>query len=222
MTAQGRGGRGRGNGYQNRRFQPGNCQNNSGDNTKSTGVQKTMEFYPHSARSQQSVTYEVVKDFILDKIQREYQNPLDVIKSLRELQKVDLDKEKPERQQSKKKKDEEKAFEQQTFDMEYDALIQEYIERKKDFKANLNNAFALIKSFCNQTMVNKLEALPDYEAQILDDPIKLLENIKILMHDPECARYEFGSLTEAMQRVVNIKQLEDENLIDYVKRFKQA
>ena len=106
--------------------------------------------------------------------------------------------------------------------MEYDALIQEYIERKKEFKANLNNAFALIKSFCNQTMVNKLEALPDYETKILDDPIKLLENIKILMHDPEWARYEFGSLTEAMQRIVNIKQLEDENLIDYVKRFKQA
>ena len=210
MTTQGRGGRCRGNGYQNRHFQCGNCQNTVGENSKSTGVQKMMKFYPHSARSQQSVTYEVVKDFILDKIQREYKNPLDIVKSLRELQIVDIEKEKPVRQQSKKKKDEENAFEQQTFDMEYDALIQEYIERKKEFKANLNNAFALIKSFCNQTMVNKLEALPDYETNILDDPIKLIETIKILMHDPEWARYEFGSLTEAMQRVVNIKQLEDQ------------
>ena len=42
------------------------------------------------------------------------------------------------------------------------------------------------------------------------------------MHDPERARYAFASLTEAMSRIINIKQRDDESLIDYTCRFKQA
>ena len=42
------------------------------------------------------------------------------------------------------------------------------------------------------------------------------------MHDPVRAKYPYASLTEAVARTLNIKQMENENLIDYVKRFKQA
>ena len=36
------------------------------------------------------------------------------------------------------------------------------------------------------------------------------------------AKYPYASLMEAVARTLNIKQMENENLIDYVKRFKQA
>ena len=36
------------------------------------------------------------------------------------------------------------------------------------------------------------------------------------------AKYVYASLTEAVARMLHIKQMENENLIDYVKRFKQA
>ena len=42
------------------------------------------------------------------------------------------------------------------------------------------------------------------------------------MHDPERAKYPYASVTEAMTRVINIKQYEKESLLDYSKRFKQA
>jgi hypothetical protein len=42
------------------------------------------------------------------------------------------------------------------------------------------------------------------------------------MHDPIKVKYPFASLTEAMIRMLNIKQIEDEGLLDYVKRFKQS
>ena len=42
------------------------------------------------------------------------------------------------------------------------------------------------------------------------------------MHDPIRAKYPFASLTEALMRTLNIKQLEHERLIDYMKRFKQS
>jgi hypothetical protein len=57
---------------------------------------------------------------------------------------------------------------------------------------------------------------------IRDDPIELLDKIKMLMHDPIRAKYPYASLTEAMSRMLNIKQIESEGLLDYVKRFKES
>ena len=51
--------------------------------------------------------------------------------------------------------------------------------------------------------------------------IDLLELIKILMHDSVQAQYPLVSMIYALARVVNVKQTENENLLDYVKRFKQ-
>jgi uncharacterized FAD-dependent dehydrogenase len=41
------------------------------------------------------------------------------------------------------------------------------------------------------------------------------------MHDPIRSKYPFASLTEALIKLMNIKQLDHEALLDYVKRFKQ-
>jgi hypothetical protein len=42
------------------------------------------------------------------------------------------------------------------------------------------------------------------------------------MHDPIRAKYPFTLLTEAMIRMLNIKQIGNEGLLDYVKQFKQS
>jgi hypothetical protein len=43
------------------------------------------------------------------------------------------------------------------------------------------------------------------------------------MHDPMRAKYPFASLTEAISRMLNLKQSdENEGLLDYVKRFKES
>jgi hypothetical protein len=55
-----------------------------------------------------------------------------------------------------------------------------------------------------------------------NDPIELLNKIKVLMHDPIRAKYPFASLTEAISRMLNLKQSENEGLLDYVKRFKES
>ena len=59
-----------------------------------------MKFFPHSSAKQQSVTYVVVKDYILEKIQKEYKDSHDVVQSLRDLKLIDLDALKPVRTQS--------------------------------------------------------------------------------------------------------------------------
>ena len=50
----------------------------------------------------------------------------------------------------------------------------------------------------------------------------MLNKIKVPMHDPIRAKYPFASLTEAISRILNLKQNENEGLLDYVKRFKES
>jgi hypothetical protein len=42
------------------------------------------------------------------------------------------------------------------------------------------------------------------------------------MHDPIRAKYPFASLTEAISRMLNLKQSENKGLLNYVKRFKES
>ncbi len=80
----------------------------------------------------------------------------------------------------------------------------------------------MIQDHCNTTMKTRLEQQEDYETDIKNDPIKTLERIKQLMHDPIRARYPFASLTRALDGVINIQMNERERLTDYTDRFKQA
>ena len=68
-------------------------------------------------------------------------------------------------------------------------------------------------------MQHRIKEHPDFESTIQNDPIELL---KIVMHDPIRAKYPYALLTETLIRTLNIKQLEHERLIDYMKRFKQS
>jgi hypothetical protein len=58
------------------------------------------------------------------------------------------------------------------------------------------------------------------ETKIKNDPIELLKAIEILINNPVRARYLYASVTEAMTRFMTCRQLENEPLADYVKRFK--
>jgi hypothetical protein len=50
----------------------------------------------------------------------------------------------------------------------------------------------------------------------------LLKAIEILINNPVRARYPYASVTEAMTRFMTCRQLENESLADYVKRFKSC
>ena len=136
---------------------------------------------------------------------------------------MDLTGERPHRGESASPDTNEARMEQSGLDIVYQAQITRYIERVETLDQTLTRAYALIYStYCNGTLQNRIEEHPDFEKKIRDDPIELLKVIQILMHDPVRAKYPYASLTEAVARTLNIKQMENENLIDYVKRFKQA
>ena len=116
-----------------------------------------------------------------------------------------------------------RKIEQEGYDILYTAEVQNYMDRKNTLETNLGRAYALfLSTYCNGMMQHCIEEHPDFESTIQNDPIELLEAIKIVMHDPIRAKYPYASLTEALMRTLNIKQLEHKSLIDYMKRFKQS
>ena len=66
-----------------------------------------------------------------------------------------------------------------------------------------------------------IEEHPEFATLIKNYIIALLEAIKTLMHDSVQSQYPLFSMTDDLARVFNVKQMENENLLDYVKSFKQ-
>jgi hypothetical protein len=100
-------------------------------------------------------------------------------------------------------------------DILYQAKLERFLDRKNMLEQNLTKAYALIFSTdCNKTMQNQIEEHPELESVICDDPMKLLNKIKVLMHDRIRARYHFASLIKAISRMLNLKQSENKRLLE--------
>jgi hypothetical protein len=109
-------------------------------------------------------------------------------------------------------------------DILYQAKLERYLDRKDTLEQNLTKVYALIFStYCNKTMHNRIKEHPKFESLICNDPVKLLNKIKVLMHNPIKGKYPFVSLTKAISRMLNLKQSEKEGLVlVYVNRFKES
>jgi hypothetical protein len=107
-----------------------------------------------------------------------------------------------------------KATEQEGIDMLYKAEIDIYTKRKHEFEDNMNKTYSLI-------FQDRITGHPESESKIKNDLIELLKAVKILINGPVRARYPpYASRTESITRFMTCKQLENESLTDYVKRFK--
>jgi hypothetical protein len=72
---------------------------------------------------------------------------------------------------------------------------------KEVYAENKLKVFALIFSYCNKVMQNIIKKDVDYDANIQDSPIKLLEKIKKMMYDPNCVEYEYVMVTETLKHI---------------------
>ncbi len=220
MARDNQGGRGRGRG----RFS-GRGRGRFNNRNKKTSTKTEMKFYPHTVGTQsQSVTYDTVKDHIVQYVQKTYKNGLDIAESLDKEVMKDLTTLSPVRDVSTNTDDATRQVEQDGFDILYKVNLQEHIKRVQQLEENKTKAYSLIYSnYCNRVMQLRVEEHKDFESKIKNDPIELLKAIRILMHDPARAKYPFASMTEALMRVLSYtKQQENENLIDYVTRIKSA
>ena len=189
--------------------------------SKSSNTQLEAKFHPVVlGQGHKQMPYQQIKDTILKKIQKSYKDSEDVVKSLKTGTKVDLQALKPVRQRSQQANKEDKEFEQQTLDMEYQVLLKQWSDRNKMLEANMLRAYADIwKDHMTKAMQQRVEEHPEYSSKIDDNPIKLLEAVQQLMHDPSRKQFPFATVNRMYWRVLGCKQQEDEDLTDYTKRF---
>ena len=111
---------------------------------------------------------------------------------------------------------------QKGYDIEYKEKLIKYNPRKNVHEEIKVKTYALIFGYYNKTMQNRIEESKDFESIIREDPLELLKEIKKKMYDPARTKYEYVTLTESFSRILNTKQEDNESLVDYTKRFKQA
>ena len=162
-----------------------------------------------------------VKDEIVQKVQKMY--GYEVAYLLQQLSECDMSAQaKSVCQRSTDTNMEAKAEEQYGMDMMYQAKVNDYIKRSNLFTQNLWKSYAVIWEYCSKQLQNTIKTRVDFKTTIQDEPIELLKTIKIVMHEPERSKYPYALIMEAFKRVINIRQKENESLIDYSKRIKQA
>ena len=86
----------------------------------------------------------------------------------------------------------------------------------------MKRAYAMIfDEYCTKGMQQRIETHPDFATRIDDDPIVLLQEIQKLMHETIRAQYSLLTIHDAIKALITIKQKDGEDLLDFVKRFKQ-
>ena len=95
-------------------------------------------------------------------------------------------------------------------------------EDKMKFKINnMIKAYATISDYCSTRMQQCIWELSNYTTKIINNPIALLTAIKELRHSKIRAKYPYATLTNAFQHLINIKQQENKELLNYTAQFKQ-
>ena len=99
--------------------------------------------------------------------------------------------------------------------MEYKSKLDDYHTRKRTYNDNMHKAYALIQERYAKALQNKLLGRTDYEAQIYNEPIQLLQAIKEHSLNYQDTRYEMSIITDAFCAMFNLKQQNNESLQDY-------
>ena len=210
--------------YKKRSNQNQNKSNNlSQKNSSNKKSQRYTElkFNVHGyGKEKQTCSYAKVLEKICLRLQQNLTGGSNIVRSIRKNRVCRP--QTPTRKQSEETDRDKKAFDQATLDKEFDARLKHYIRKDEDFNENWMKALTYIyESFCAKEMQVTIKELPNYEREIQNEPLKLLEEVKALMHTPMRARYPFMSLTENLASLINVKQNDNELLVDYLERFEQ-
>lgn len=75
---------------------------------------------------------------------------------------------------------------------------------------------------CSKTLQNRVRERKDFASNIKNNPIELLKAIVQHCISFQVNKYEMSIIMEAMKAVLNIRQRDEESLVDYTARFKSA
>ena len=127
-----------------------------------------MEFTPHIAGKHQAVTYDTVKEHILQELQKDLKHGYDIVKCLREGTNKGIPIVKPTRviEEQGKSSDQEVKIIQEGHGMEWQIEYKEFSVQKNVYEENVFKTYAIIFGYCNKPMQSRIEETSEFEAKI--------------------------------------------------------
>ena len=183
-----------------------------------------IKFQLHGQKTRQTATYTKVLENLIVKIQNTFERPISLVRSIREKTKHAPDE--PKRVRVKIEgtdvEKEDKVFLQSTKDIQYTQEYNTWQKVNGKFAEDWTKVYGLIYgTYCTSEMKAAIKEHPDFEIEIRDEPLKVLEVISTLMYTPVRARYPFSTLAETISSLFNLRQSQDEKLVDFIERFTQ-
>ena len=183
-------------------------------------VRKILADHVYSIGSaKQASDYSVITQFIINYIRKSFEFGDDIGDALENWKDVTLE---PPKIKVVPKDAENKEVEERQNEYLFKAQIASYVAREEKYIANKGKAFALIYGQCNNALQHKLQARKDFEEVIKGNPIKLLDAISEHSMSYVENKYPFSIALDAIKNYINLKQTDDESLVDYTRRFKSA
>ena len=78
----------------------------------------------------------------------------------------------------------------------------------------------IFENYCSKEIQVALKESSNFDDEVLNKPLVLIERIKMQMHTPEKAKYPLLTLIEVFASLVNFRQGDQEDLVTYLSRFK--
>ena len=169
-----------------------NTTNGNQNNGKNNNPPKTRElkFYLHdSVGRKQSESFGKIKEAIIIKIQKTFDDPIDLVTSLEtNTKKVYSEPEAGEAATVGTPK--QKARKDRLAEKKWEILFNRHQDKVEKFDNLWVKAYALIwDNYCSKDLQIALKEMPDFDTAVNKEPLVLLERIEQLMHTPKKAKY---------------------------------
>ena len=216
----GRGGSaGRGRGSYRRSYDNGNKRP---EVSKATQKKSLSDYVYYVGSAKQASDFVTVTEYLINHLKSELHGGDDIAKALTARKDYRFDSEKPKLQPATATDADAKKLEEMENKTIYDAEVKAFVARKERYRANKTSAYSIIYGQCTKAMQAKIKSRSDFESKILNNPIELLNAIEEYSFSFQSNRYPFSVVTDSIKSLVNLKQREEESLLDYTARFKSA
>ena len=163
----------------------------------------------------QAADYDIITKFLILHIRKTYLNGDDIGNALENQQETEFNA--PILEVSSSTDAAIKARENKQYEMIFEAKLALYLKQEETYRTNKGKAYAFVFGQCNKSMQAKIMERKDYNTT-KRNPIELLQAIKEISYSYQDTKYDMKIVTSAIKNLVNLKQKEDESLIDYTDR----
>lgn len=219
LTAARNNNRGRGRGGRNGRA---GQRGHGSISSKKKDERKLKKFHPQIRGKYPEHSFEEVKKELIKSMEAtDLEKADDILDSIRDMQLVDLAIIEPELEVSTAVTRAEREEENERFREEHRIKTKRWESRVDALANNKRKLHAKILKFCSEQMEDKLEREPDFDEELYRNPIELLTRIRRFMETSEETDWEFFALWEALKKLVNCRQDNNETPNDFRKKFEE-